>query len=395
MRPVDISKTFKEHLLPGKPLLWKAGRVALFHDSDEALEAMLDAIKQAEKEIILEMYWIASDQTGWGFAEALMDKARKGLRVCVLFDAIGSWDSDGVFFDALEQAGCELEQYNPIAPWRKRFRLDKVNLRDHRKILVVDRKVAFTGGANLADFWRAEEHGGEGWRDDMVRIEGPAVLDLLAVSAHTWNRLSDKNIEVDEKTLSPVVPKGATNPLESRIMVLANFFKASTFGIRRAYLKEIQAAQSSILIANAYFVPGRKVSRALAKAAKRGVDVRILVPETSDVVAVYYASRRMFAWLMKRGVHIYTWPHSVLHSKSAVIDSRWTTVGTHNLDNRSIRMNLEVNVAIDDERIGQAMHKKILEDMASALEVSRRDWMFRPLGVRVAERVFYAFRWLL
>ena len=151
--------------------------VTLLHDGEQAFPAMLEAIEAAEREILLEMYWFGSDAVGRQFAKALSSRARAGLRVRVIYDAVGSVQSDGRMFARMRDAGCEVEQYNPIAPWRARFRIGVVNHRDHRKLLIVDRRVGFTGGVNLGNEWAPESAGGGGWRDDTIRIEGPAAED--------------------------------------------------------------------------------------------------------------------------------------------------------------------------------------------------------------------------
>ena len=166
--------------------LVEGNRVTLLHDGVQCYPAMLEAIAAAEREVLLEMYWFGSDRTGWRFAEALMEKARAGIPVDVIYDAVGSIEADGALFDALRDAGCRVLEYNPIAPWRQRFRLGVVNNRNHRKMLIVDRKIGFTGGVNIGDPWAPEEEGGEGWRDDMIRIEGPAVEFMRRIFLHGW-----------------------------------------------------------------------------------------------------------------------------------------------------------------------------------------------------------------
>lgn len=373
----------------------RGNRVTLLHDGAACLPAMLDAIEGAQREILFEMYWFGSDRTGRRFADALAKKARAGVAVCVIYDAVGSIDADESMFVELERSGCEVRQYNPIAPWRRRFNIGRVNNRDHRKIIVVDQVRALTGGVNAADQWAPESEGGGGWRDDMILIEGVAVLRLREVFLHTWRELGG-DVPGPTLTEDQMRTSGVHLPEEgSPVRVLASHYRAERTAIRRSYLEEIRRARSHIYIANSYFVPDRAIRRTLALASQRDVDVKVLVPGENDVPAVQYASRRLYAWLMKQGVEIYEWQGSVLHAKTAVIDDRWCTVGTYNMDYRSWRSNLEVNVAVEDRGVATAMSERFRADVARSHRVEPNDWGYRSLSDRLLEHFFYLFRKLL
>lgn len=375
----------------GFEALVAGNRVALLHDGEQCFPAMLEAIAQARSEILLEMYWFGSDATGRRFADLLSRRARDGLRVCVIYDAVGSLQADDAMFEAMRGAGVHVHQYNPIAPWRRRFDLALVNHRDHRKLLVCDRRVGFTGGVNLGDPWLPERDGGGGFRDDMVRIRGPAVEQMRQVFVTTWSEVHGElppgPDTVEDATAGPAAG--------SRVRVLANHYLGERRAIRRAYLARIRAARDRVLITNSYFCPDGVVRRALAKAAKRGVEVRVMVPGVGDVPAVYWASRRLYPWLLRRGIQLHEWQGSVLHAKSAVIDGSWCTVGTYNLDYRSMRFNLEVTAVIEDAALGAAMEAKYREDLRNAPAVDLRSFRYRPLAERLLERLFYLFRKLL
>jgi cardiolipin synthase len=375
--------------------LVRGNRITLLHDGAASLPAMLEAIESAEREILFEMYWFGSDRTGRRFADALSAKARAGVRVAVIYDAVGSIEADGEMFDAMREAGCDVRQYNPIAPWRHRFNIGLVNNRDHRKIIVVDRAVGFTGGVNAADLWAPEAEGGEGWRDDMIRIEGPAALQMREVFLHTWRELGGEG-GGPTPTADELRKAGARIPEQGApVRVLANHYRAERAAIRRTYLREIRRAESHIYITNSYFVPDRVVRRALAAAVERDVEVSVLLPGDSDVPAVYFAGRRLYAWLMARGIRLYEWKGTVLHAKTAVIDDRWCTVGTYNLDYRSWRTNLEVNVAVEDEGVAAAMADRFRADVDRSIRIDPHDWAFRPVSERLLEHFFYLFRKLL
>ena len=366
--------------------------LTLLHDGAEVFPAMLAAIAEARDEILLEMYWFGSDEVGRRFAAALAAKARAGLRVAVLYDAVGSLETDGSFFRWLVAAGVEVREFNPVAPWRRRFDLAAINRRDHRKLLVLDGRVGFTGGVNLGDPWAPKSEGGGGWRDDMVRVEGPAALTMRAIFAHGWETaggLFRAMSKLDGAAITALPPEGA------RVRLLANHDFGDARAIRSAYLEQIKHARHNVFITNSYFLPDRVVRRALIRAARRGVDVRVLIPGKIDVPAVAYAAQRMLPRLLRAGVKVYRWGGEILHAKTASVDGCWATVGTYNLDHRSWRYNLEVNLAVSDEGFAAALSAKFLEDLEASNEVKSQDLEGRSIKARLLEMFFWRFRRLL
>ena len=385
LRKVFVSTSGFEALVSGN-------RVTLLHDGEQAFPAMLEAIAEAKREILLEMYWFASDEVGRQFADALTAKAETGVTVRVIYDAVGSIQSDGRMFSRLRDAGCEVEQYNPIAPWRARFRIGVVNNRDHRKLLIVDRQVGFTGGVNLGNEWAPKGAGGAGWRDDTIRIEGPAVEQMCDIFDYGWRRIVEPP-SADRPRLRPPVDTG--DGTGSRVRVLANHYFRERREIRQAYLRRIESAQRSVCITNSYFVPDGQIRRVLGRAVARGAEVRVIVPGKSDVFAVRHAARKLYGRLLEAGIQLYEWQGSILHSKTAVIDGRWCTVGTYNLDARSLRFNLEVVAAVEDAAVAGAMEDRFNEDLEHAKLVSYEEWRRRPLHVRMLDDFFYRFHRLL
>ncbi|MEM7138955.1 MAG: cardiolipin synthase [Myxococcota bacterium] len=372
--------------------LVSGNRVTLLRDGEHAFPAMLEAIEHAEHEILLEMYWFGSDRVGRTFAEALSRRAEAGVSVRVIYDAVGSVQSDGRMFAKMRSAGCEVEQYNPIAPWRRRFRIGVINHRDHRKLLVVDRAVGFTGGVNLGDEWAPVSEGGEGWRDDTIRIEGPAVQQMRSIFVDGWNRITQP--QTSDRPSMPA-PEHAPDSSGIRVRVLANHFFRDRRAIRRAYLRRIASATRSVRITNSYFIPDARIRRVLRQAAERGVDVRVIIPGKSDSFPARYAARRLYGRLLRAGIRLYEWHRSVLHSKTAIVDGDWCTVGTYNLDYRSWRFNLEVVAAVEDATVAGALERQFNEDLALAHEVSYDDWKRRPVAIRMLDRLFYMFRKML
>lgn len=363
-------------------------RVELLHGPEVCLPAMMAAIEAARQEILLEMYWFASDATGQSFARALEVKARAGVRVCVSYDAVGSFEADRGMFDRMREAGCDVYEFNPLRLGSGNFSFGGLNRRDHRKMLVIDGRIGQTGGVNLGDPWASEQVGGLGFRDDMIAIEGPAARAMRAIFFGTFRG------RTRERALTDAV--GNDDPVgSSRVRVLANDRRRQRRLIERAYIRRIRTARERILITNSYFIPRLVVRHALAQAVRRGVEVSVLVPVESDVPVVTYATHRLYGWLLERGIKIYEWTQGILHSKTAAVDGQWCTVGTHNLDYRSWAYNLEINVVVEDPVVARQLETQVLRDMSESRSVDAYAWRFRPLGTRVLEEIFYRMRRLM
>jgi cardiolipin synthase len=366
-------------------------RVTLLRDGAEAYPAMLDAIHSAREQVLFEMYWFGSDRAGRRFGDALTEAAARGVEVALLYDAVGSIGSDPAFFEELRRAGCVVTEFGPLAPWRRRFRPVGVVRRDHRKILVVDGEIGFTGGVNIGDPWLPVEEGGAGWRDDIVRVEGPAARGLVTCMLSAWRRAGGPPLSRTRRS----DPTPRVDTAGHRVRVLGESYFRTRRQISRAYVAEIEQAKERAWVTNAYFVPDRAVKRALRRAADRGVDVRVLLPGKSDVEIVRVASRATWSALLASGVRLYEYRRRVLHAKSAVIDGRWSTIGTYNLDYQSFRSNLEVNVAVIDEAFGAQMESSYRRDLAESDEVDAREFRNRSYGDRFLEQLAYRFRKVL
>jgi cardiolipin synthase len=376
---------------PGEHFV-EGNQVRLLRNGSAAFPEMLSAIAGAEQQILLEMYWFGSDQIGRKFAAELARAAQRGVEVAIIFDAVGSVGTSDDMFAELERAGAQVIEFNPIAPWKQRFRLSRLTRRDHRKILVVDGRVGFTGGINIADFWLPLDDGGGGWRDDMVRIDGPAVAGLRDCFARVWTRLRGRKLQLAGFPARPTGAFTTTPGTGQAVRVLGQHYFRTRHEISRVYLYYLHAAKQRVFIANSYFVPDGRVLRALGRAARRGVDVRIIVPGQSDVDIVRHASRAVWGRLLRAGVRIFEWDESVLHAKSAVIDSSWSTTGTFNFDYLSLRLNLEVNVSVLDARFAATLEASFLDDFERCREVLLADFRFRPLGQRILEFIAYRLR---
>ncbi|MBI5209753.1 MAG: cardiolipin synthase ClsB [Elusimicrobia bacterium] len=365
------------------PALYEDGnRVTLLTDGAEIFRLMLEAIDSAQESVNLETYVFGDDLTGREFARRLAAKARAGVKVRLIVDSVGSLDTAPLLLGRLRNAGVRVLEYHPVAPWRPRWSWGK---RDHRKILVVDGTVGFTGGVNIADAHLPVEKGGAGWRDCHVRVEGPAAFALERVFRSAWF------LEGRRWFASPGHPDH--KPGDAKVWVAANLEWLHRLRIRSAYLHVLRAARQEVIIANAYFIPDRGIRRALVAAARRGVKVRLLLPGRSDVAAVWYASRRRYEMLLRDGVEIYEWRGPMLHSKAAVVDRRWCSVGSYNLDHRSLMHNLEVNAHILDEGVAGHLAAVLEADIVRSREISLEVWRRRPALDRFFERLFYLFRY--
>jgi cardiolipin synthase len=339
------------------------------------------------------MYWFDSDAVGRRFAAALVEARRRGVEVAVIYDSIGSIGTDRNMFAGLEAEGVLLLEFNPVAPWRRRFRLSfaRLSRRDHRKILVVDGNVGFTGGINLARQWSPLEEDGGNWRDDMVRIQGPAVTRLSHCFHRVWRR--HELAPIQHLHAEPVAEAPGRRLLPVRI--LGERYFRHRHEIARDYASRVYRAKKTVYISNSYFVPDASVRRALVRAAKRGVDVRVIVPAHSDVEPVKYAGRAQYEKLLNAGVRIYEWQEGMFHAKTAVIDGEWCTTGTFNFDYMSLHYNLEVNASVLDAELAAEFERSFRDDLNGSREVKLRDMAMRSLYDRFLENGFYRLRKLL
>ena len=366
------------HLRPGN-------EVAPLQGGSETFPAMLEAIEGARASVCLETYILRADAVGQRFAQALCARARAGVAVRLIYDAVGCITLPVSYLRDLTREGVEVVEYHPIVPWRERFALSR---RDHRKILVIDDEVGFTGGINIGCEYIPESEGGKGWHDVHCRIRGPVVLDLARLFRRVWIREGGRPYPPP-----PKAPKSAPGgPGTSLVRALDNRKMRRRWAIRRAYLHAINQATRSINLMNAYFLPDRGICWALHRAVRRGVRVRVIVPEVSDVPAVAYATRYLAAKLVRHGIEILCWPERMMHAKTAVIDSAWSTIGSYNLDTRSLLYNLEIAIEIVDRELGAAMDAQFEADACGCESLSLESWQRRPWLERALSWLFYKLR---
>lgn len=354
--------------------------VQLLRDGAQAFPAMLAAIAGARREILLEMYWVGDDDCGRRFRDALAERARHGVTVKVVVDAVGSLALTPSFWMPLTASGGAVSTYHPVRALVRKLDLARLDRRDHRKILVVDGEVGFLGGINLARHWLAFDDGGEGWRDDAVSLRGPAAAELRAVFFEAWRRAAEA------RGPFPRVSARQDGP----VAIVASG-RTRRRSIRREYLRRLRRARERIDIANSYFVPDVGLRGALFRARARGVRVRVLVPMKSDVPLVQLASEALFDRLVRRGIEVYAYPETILHAKTAIIDDV-TTIGSYNFDERSFRKNLEANVFIDDRAFARHARAWFEHDLAQAERIDLARWRERGVARRVGEALAFALR---
>jgi cardiolipin synthase len=357
--------------------------VRLLRDGAQAFPAMLDAIARAKREVLLEMYWIGADSVGERFRDALAASARAGVKVCVIYDALGSMGIASAWWQPLLAAGGRVFEYHSISPFDPRFRWGRVELRDHRKLLVTDALHGFTGGINLAAPWLPVADGGGGWRDDVIEVRGEATQELRTLFYRTWRKLTRERLPPDVQPLS----RRRTRP----IWVLASPWRTRR-SVDREYRRRIRHASERVDIANSYFIPDLRVRAALFHAVRRGARVRVLVPDKSDVPVVQFAVEALFETLLRHGVEIWALPGTMLHAKTAIIDEGFTTIGSYNLDERSWRKNLEVNLAVENEAFARHVRSWFERDLESATRIDLSTWRDRSLTRRGFEWMAFAMR---
>ncbi len=362
-------------------------RASLLKDGLQAFPAMLTAIASAKRAICFETYILRHDATGKKFAEALKERARNGVEVNLIYDGWGSSVSKAFLQDLL-QCGIRTLNFQPVRFFGPFGRvIARLKRRNHRKALTVDGKVGFTGGLNISDDYAAKEHGGNGWRDTHVRIEGPAAADLEHLFLETWRRYEGASLD-ESRYVHDKQPPGP-------VRILGNAFRADRKDIRKAYVMAMLAAKKNIYLTHAYFMPPSRVLKALMRAARRKVRVVVILAASTDVHLVLWAARGIYHRLLRAGVEVYEWEGPILHAKTAVVDTRWATVGSANLDSLSLRQNLEVNAVFEDVGFAAALEKMFEEDLSQCRRITR-EWLDqRPLSQRLLSWFsFQLRRWL-
>jgi cardiolipin synthase A/B len=369
------------HLL-GSPVV-PGNRVTTLLNGDEAFPAMLEAIRSARHSITLEAYIFWPGRVGATFAEALAERARAGVATHLILDGVGSQKLDEELIEGMRRSGVQVAKFRPLR-W---YNLDRVNHRTHRKLLVVDGRMGFTGGLGIADLYLGHAEDKDHWRDGQFRAAGPVVGQLQAAFLDNW-------IETGGELLhgTDYFP-----PLDSAGGVWAQAVHSSPGGgtenLRLMFLLAIASAKRSILIANPYFVPNTLAVDMLVEARRRGVSVEVIVPgRITDAGLVRRASRARWGPLLEAGVRIYEYQPTMYHNKLMVVDDYWVSVGSTNLDNRSFRLNDEANLNVFDEAFAREQAEIFVQDRGRSKAVTLEEWRGRAITERLEEAVAWMLR---
>jgi cardiolipin synthase len=369
----------------GSPLV-AGNKVTLLIDGPATYDAMFKAIRNAKDHINLETYIFEDDEVGRRFADLLLQKQSEGVQVNLIYDSVGGLRTPGAFFQRLGDGGIQTLEFNPVNPLKVR-RKWLLTHRDHRKILIVDGSVAFTGGVNISRVYSSSSLSGgrhrkkieEAWRDTHVRIEGPAVAEFQKLFLDTWER--EKGPELSKRNYFPTLKREGNDLVE----VVGSIPGQQN---RLTYLMYVSAfvyAENFIHLTNSYFVPDKQTVKALTNAARRGVDVKIILPGISDEPPVFYAGRSHYTHLLKSGVKLYEHRDAILHAKTAVIDGVWSTIGSTNMDLWSFLRNDEVNAIILGPDFAAEMEAMFQKDIAESNQIHLEQWRKRPFPERVKE----------
>ena len=359
------------------PSLVAGNRVDTLLNGDQIFSAMLEAIRGAKSTITFETYIYWSGEIGKAFAAALSERARAGVKVHVLLDAVGSQKLDKESLSGMRDAGVEVEFYHPVS-W---YTLGKLNNRTHRKLLVIDGRTGFTGGVGIADKWSGQAQDPDHWRDTHYRIEGPTVAQMQAAFMDNRTKVTGRVLHTGE--YFPPVPPAGTR--------YAQLFQSSIEGgsesMHLMYLLSIAAASKSIQLSMAYFAPDDVALDALSAALGRGVRIQILLPGPyTDAAFVRNASRAKWGELLARGAEIYQYQPTMYHCKVLVVDGLWTSVGSTNFDSRSFRLNDEANLNIYDADLAARQIEIFNDDLKHSRRVSYEEWLARPWTEKLSDR---------
>lgn len=352
-------------------------QVRLLPHGGDFFPALFAAVHGAVVTVYIEFYLIRADATGQLFSRTMREAAARGVRVVLVYDAIGCFDTPESFFQQLRREGVQCAAFNPPSFAKIRW----LDSRDHRKLVLIDGNTAFLGGMNVGDEYSGYGENFARWRDVGIRLDGPAVAELQRVFAQTWAHLTNRELPPPHRV--PVEPQG-----DADVVIINGTPHQNRSVIRNAFRLAMSGAGSTIRIITPYFLPGPRVVRSLLRAVRRGVLVEIILPSISDVPLVRIVSHAYLKPLLDAGVHIHERQGTILHAKVMSVDGRWVTLGSANLDSRSFHRNFEINVIIADQSFGAQIDALFAEELTKSRRIDAAE---HAAGTRV-ERLC---RWLL
>ena len=358
-------------------------KIELLQNGDEYFPVMLDAIRSARQTINFASYIMKSDGVGHQFRDALCERARAGVEVRVLLDGIGSgWSLDNSDVKMMTDAGCKFAYYHPVRSWR----MDRTNRRSHRRVLVVDGRIGFTGGAAFSDKWSGHAQDEHHWRDTQVRMEGPIVNSLQSAFQGHW-------VKTSHETLTGAAQFPALPPAGDLKTQIVESHSFSVAPIPLVQAVTFAAAEKRIWITNPYCTPTDDQVELLVKAVKRGVDVRLMLPGPhNDQPLTQSAGRTAYGRMLEGGVKVFEYQPTMIHSKTMVADGIFSMIGSSNLDARSSEINEELDLVVYDERFGRLMEQTFERDLAQSREYTLQEFKSRSLWERTTEWLAVPFR---
>lgn len=356
---------------------WPTGgnRVELLVDAERAYLSMEEAIEAAKHHVHFQFYIFQPDSTGKRFRDLLTRKVQEGVPVRVLVDGVGSFYAER-FMQPFVRAGGQYAEFLPVGRLSRHWH---PNLRNHRKLVVVDGRVGFTGGVNIGDEYTGRKKRVGYWRDTHLRVEGPAVRHLQEVFAEDWHFATGRQPE-SERWFEPVEAQG-----DARVHIIASGPDTDTQPIQRIFFAAVNSAKNRLWLTTPYFVPDQAMLVALETAAMRGVDVRLMLPARSDAPLVLHAGRSYYDELIEAGVRIFEYQHGILHAKTMLVDRNWATVGSSNMDVRSFRLNFEINAVAYGKHLADQLAQLFRRDLRLAREITLDHIAAKPVGQRMAE----------
>ena len=369
----------------GLPVTHRHNSVELFHDGRQFFEALLTAIRSAEHTLLLEYYTIHNDRIGTGLANELAAAVQRGVKVLLIYDYVGCLDTPSSYFKKLSKRGIKLRPFNVLSFKRGLYGFDK---RDHRKMTIVDGSLGFLGGFNIGDEYAGCVAEKMNFRDMGFSIRGEAVCELETIFYETWNG-------VPRGSVVAAAQKKCLKSGDAAVNIISGGPRQLRSYIREAFQVNIASAAKEILIATPYFVPGPRIIRALLRAVRRGVHVRLLLPARSDVPLMLVIGRSSYATLLRGGVEIFELDREILHAKVMSIDAERTVIGSANLDQRSFHRNMEINCIVDNVQFGRQVRQLLIGDIAASRQVELDVHERRGMLVRFMERIVGLFGWFL
>jgi cardiolipin synthase len=381
--------------------LTSGNRFTVLTNGDQIFPAMLAAIRGAARRISFETYIYEAGEMGDAFTNALEDAAGRGVRVNLVVDAVGASGIDEEHVRQLEEAGCRVVRFNTLR-W---YSLEEVNYRTHRKVLVVDGEVAFTGGVGIGDHWMGNAQDPDHWRDTMVQVVGPAARlveggfyeNFTEAAAGIPPELDDPGGATAGEAAETDLPKRSTVaapgvPLEGAAIVIRSSPSGGANDLKRLYLLGLASARNSVDITTPYFIPDESSLWSLEDAVGRGVHIRLIVEgDTTDALPVKHASRAYYERLLELGIEIYEYQPTMMHAKTFVVDGAWSMFGSANFDNRSLELNDELNVAVSSRRLAARLLEDFERDRQSSQRLTLEAWRERPLHRKAREHFWALF----